>query len=320
MDRYLDSGGSASPPAPVAGPIIDRFWSNSSKVTAYFLHVVTESLRNVIVAAGLTPNHLNINLLSDAILRLGNGYDQFFIGGPPPERDSNSAATIRMGTIAVDVTTRELMKVTGADLTVALTASGVNGLDTGAEANSTWYYLWLIKNPTNGLVRGLLSASATSPTMPAGYTHKRLLPMPLRNGSDGHLVPQRHIGGYPEAATWKYDTGHSNAIDLTARTRVIAGALSESAWETYSCAAFVPTIARHADFQVRVNQTGTISFRRPGTTHQGDGLFFPSVNALGDYDAMLLSPTQTIEMQTAIGAGGSVDVEIYQYMCDYPTV
>lgn len=51
------------------------------------------------------------------------------------------------------------------------TAQG--GFDTGSVANSTWYHYWLIKNPSTGVVGCLISASATSPTMPSGYTLKR---------------------------------------------------------------------------------------------------------------------------------------------------
>jgi len=56
------------------------------------------------------------------------------------------------------------------DVTVDITASGANGLDTGSEANSTWYYGHIIYNPTTDTVAGLLSLSWTSPTLPSGYT------------------------------------------------------------------------------------------------------------------------------------------------------
>jgi hypothetical protein len=56
-------------------------------------------------------------------------------------------------------------------------AAGTNqgGLDTGTVANSTWYYLWAIYNPTTLVADYLISASASSPTMPSGYTFKRFL-------------------------------------------------------------------------------------------------------------------------------------------------
>jgi hypothetical protein len=56
-------------------------------------------------------------------------------------------------------------------------AAGTNqgGLDTGTVANSTWYYLWAIYNPTSGVADYLISTSTSAPTMPSGYTYKRFL-------------------------------------------------------------------------------------------------------------------------------------------------
>ena len=59
------------------------------------------------------------------------------------------------------------------NLTLDITASGANGLDTGSEATNTWYSIWVIFNPTTNTTAGLLSISTDSPTMPAGYTKKR---------------------------------------------------------------------------------------------------------------------------------------------------
>ena len=58
--------------------------------------------------------------------------------------------------------------------TVNVTAAGANGLDTGSEASSTWYYIWAIAK-SDGTNAGLFSTSYTSPTMPSGYAYKRLL-------------------------------------------------------------------------------------------------------------------------------------------------
>lgn len=64
-------------------------------------------------------------------------------------------------------------KLTSVNVTADITASGVNGLDTGSEANSTWYYIWVINNGTT--TASLLSTSSSSPTMPSGYTFKALV-------------------------------------------------------------------------------------------------------------------------------------------------
>lgn len=60
--------------------------------------------------------------------------------------------------------------LTSVSVTPSLAASGVNGLDTGTSAISTWYAVFVIWNGTT--TAGLLSLSATTPTMPSGYTHK----------------------------------------------------------------------------------------------------------------------------------------------------
>lgn len=64
--------------------------------------------------------------------------------------------------------------------TCDLAASGAGGLDTGAEAASTGYYVWGI-GKSDGTFALLFSVSATSPTLPSGYTYYRLLYF-VRNG------------------------------------------------------------------------------------------------------------------------------------------
>ena len=56
-------------------------------------------------------------------------------------------------------------------LTIAANTTGANGLDTGSLATN-WYSVWVIYNPTTTTVAGLLSLSATAPTLPSGYTFK----------------------------------------------------------------------------------------------------------------------------------------------------
>lgn len=49
-----------------------------------------------------------------------------------------------------------------------ITVSGVGGLDTGSEASSTWYHLYLV--PTGGVLRPILSTNAPA-TGPTGYAN-----------------------------------------------------------------------------------------------------------------------------------------------------
>lgn len=77
--------------------------------------------------------------------------------------------------------------------TVDITASGAGGLDTGSEANSTWYYLWLVSNGST--IKAILSTSATAPTMPSGYTYK-LYVGAVYNDSGGDLAAFRQTGQF----------------------------------------------------------------------------------------------------------------------------
>jgi hypothetical protein len=87
---------------------------------------------------------------------------------------SNTQVVIKQDSIAGS-DDGEIVLQAAADITVAITTSGVNGLDTGSEAPSTWYFIYMIFNPASGLIRGLLSASVTSPILPSGYTKKKLI-------------------------------------------------------------------------------------------------------------------------------------------------
>lgn len=54
-------------------------------------------------------------------------------------------------------------------VTINATTVGANGMDAGVLANNTWYYVHLIDNGTT--MAGLLSLSATAPTLPSGYKY-----------------------------------------------------------------------------------------------------------------------------------------------------
>jgi hypothetical protein len=89
-----------------------------------------------------------------------------------------NATTVNIAADQLEVqhpTTLETMLVTSINVSPAITVAGANGLDTPAEAPSTWYYIWIIYNPATATTLGLFSTSRTAPTMPSGYTYKGLI-------------------------------------------------------------------------------------------------------------------------------------------------
>lgn len=110
-------------------------------------------------------------------------------------------------------------------LTADISTSGANGLDTGVEASGTWYYVWII-GKADGTVASLLSISATSPTMPSGYTFKGLVGAVRNDGSSNFLAFRQ--GG--------------NEVWFEAPQSVLSGG-SSTTEASVSTAAAVPSVA-----------------------------------------------------------------------------
>jgi len=83
---------------------------------------------------------------------------------------TNANVTVSADEIVLENGSNLYVTARNVSLTINSAATGANGLDTGTLAASTWYSQWVIWNGTT--VAGLLSLSATAPTMPSGYTHK----------------------------------------------------------------------------------------------------------------------------------------------------
>ena len=112
------------------------------------------------------------------------------------------------------------------NLVVDITVTGAGGLAVGAEAASTWYYVWLIYNPSSNTVSAVLSVSYTATTLPAGYTYSALigavyndasanLRLSHQSGREVWMVPFNIFVGKAAAAgsTWEQLAG----ADLTAQ-------------------------------------------------------------------------------------------------------
>lgn len=93
----------------------------------------------------------------------------------------------------------------GTEVYLDATINGVNGLDTGSIAASTFYYIYVIGS-SNGLYEsgGLISTSASSPVMPTGYDIFRLVDIKLTDGSS-HFVSSYTDGYYGDRVMY-YDT------------------------------------------------------------------------------------------------------------------
>ena len=99
-------------------------------------------------------------------------------------------------------------------LTIAANTTGANGLDTGSLATN-WYSVWVIYNPTTTTVAGLLSLSATAPTLPSGYTFKARVGW-VRAASGSALVNTVQYGNSATYVTPAQVFSGSNSNTVTA--------------------------------------------------------------------------------------------------------
>ena len=125
----------------------------------------------------------------------------------------------------------------GAPLTVDITDSGANGLDTGSEASNTWYFVWVIYDPINQVEAGLLSESSTSPTLPSGYTRKRLIGTIKNNASSSFME------------TWQYGSGrHRKYIYIDSKKHLDNG--TATSYADLDCSKYISPISNLGIFNL----------------------------------------------------------------------
>lgn len=146
------------------------------------------------------------------------------IRGLRVQRTSASVVTINPGA-CMDVTGLYAFEL-AANQAVDITASGINGLDTGAEAADTWYSVWLVAGATG--VGGLLSVSSTAPTLPAGYDAvKRRVGWAYNSGTD---FRDWHVYRLGSAAVYLFDqavaAGELEIVSQLSNTTMVSVAAS----------------------------------------------------------------------------------------------
>lgn len=151
--------------------------------------------------------------------------------------------------------------VIASPLTIDLTVSGKNGLDTGSEAISTWYYEWAMLNPTTTEVAGIFSASSSSPSLPAGFTKKRRIGSWF-NGTAGDLLKARcHNTG--RERLYMYSDEDENTVQILSAGSAIA-------WTDLYCSYMMPPTSLRGIFVFRFTASyyDQKCFVRPGDSSQ----------------------------------------------------
>ena len=203
-------------------------------------------------------------------------------------------------TILLENSSKAILRIDALSETVDITASGVNGLDTGSEAGSTWYHIWAIAK-ADGTKDCLLSASATAPMLPAGYTYKAYLGAVYNNASS-------NFGSFIQ----------TNNKVVIPEVYALAGG-SELAWTSVSLSTIIPSTAKaFSGYLIAHSTPSSIPGSYLSSTVAGFGVIMVSFNAT--LNSIFISPlgsVMVIEAQTTYYnnylAGNSVDILISMF-------
>lgn len=279
-----------------------------------FLQTSTMSaaIGQVLSDLGYTVADSNYTTLKAAILAafhytpaLPNNY----MKGPACTWAGVATITVPSGIRARD-TTNAADIVTSTNLTVNLASSGALGLDTGAEAASTWYYVYLIMK-ADGTVSAVFSATNEAAsgtiTLPATYIYKRQLPFAVKNNASSNLVKIIYGGPTLSGPMYFYDTDFTGTN--TDQTNIGIGSASTS-FAALSAAAYVPPISTMCLLHFEKVTSGLINWRPTGSSAT-DGVKYSLVDNTFDETWVPTNASQSVDYKVN---GGSVDTSVRAYI------
>jgi hypothetical protein len=88
------------------------------------------------------------------------------------------------------------------------------GLNTGAEANSTWYEVHLIKRLDTGVVDVMFTTTGNRATLPANYTRQRRIGW-IRNDGSGNILQFTQVDDHFTLTTQVNDVGVTATVTAT---------------------------------------------------------------------------------------------------------
>ncbi len=135
------------------------------------------------------------------------------------------------------------LAASSANVSINAGTVGAHGIDAGSLANNTWYYVYGITDGTT--FAGLLSASATSPTMPGSYTYKVRLGAVKTGGSATFLrtIQRGMRAQYQVIAA-------STTPNMPIMVSGTAGDVSVPTYISIATGAYVPTTATQITYTI----------------------------------------------------------------------
>lgn len=207
--------------------------------------LVTQTGANIVVAAGDTfmlrataANTVEVLNYATAIPSVPASIQGAFKNLQASATGTNANVSVSADEIAVENASNAYQTLRTVSLTIAGTTTGANALDTGTIAASTWYSVWVIWNGTT--TAGLLSLSATAPTMPSGYTHKARVGWVRTDGTaNKYPLAFKQFGRRVQYTV----SSSGNVQNLPIMASGAVGNISTPVWTAIGISNYVPTTA-----------------------------------------------------------------------------
>ncbi|MGF0334526.1 phage tail protein [Ectopseudomonas toyotomiensis] len=221
---------------------------------------------------------------------------------------TNAVVTLTADEVCVKNAAGQQKVLNGVALAINSAALGANGRDAGSLTASAWYSVWVIYNPTTQAVAGLLSLSATAPTLPAGYTHKARAGWVRTDGTANKyplsFVQSGRVIQYALRAA-------SNVVEYPVMASGVAGAVNTPTYVPVAVSGFCPPTAGAIKIllgSTGVNQVAQASPNAVGGVRGTSPVFF-NVGSNGDwyYPAEFVLESGNI-FYASSGAGGYIRV------------
>lgn len=147
---------------------------------------------------------------------------------------SNTTTTYTADQVILTNSSNSPFLVNGLSISLNTATSAAGGLDTGSTAANTWYYVFTIYNGTT--VNSLMSLSATSPTLPSGYTYFARISSLRLDGS------KNIVGFFQRGSEFQYLVG-DNLAGLPELISGVSGDVAIPTWTLVTLANTNPPTA-----------------------------------------------------------------------------
>lgn len=214
---YLASGAAAGAGALVSGILYTVAYNSALNTGSGGFQIMAGASATSAQAGGVRGAFSNLKGING-----GSPNSQWVVTADEVILENASGATFKASTVSV---------------TISTASSGANGIDSGSVAANTWYSVWVIYNGTT--VAGLLSTSATTPTLPGGYTYYARVGW-IRTDGSSNLYRLLQYGRKTRFTTPPQQTMASGSV----------GSVTVPTWVAVTVSSFVPSTASQISMRV----------------------------------------------------------------------